>query len=90
MKNELPEMTKDEVGGLHDGIIGYNPQGAYCGECNNITCSGCGYEKVDHDIEPKSKTCNGCIYELAICGYIRKENKEGYLACYKTINKRAK
>lgn len=47
MKNELPEMTKDELGGLHDGVVGYNPQGIYCGECANVTCKGCNYEKAD-------------------------------------------
>jgi hypothetical protein len=39
--NDLPEMFKDEVGGEHDGIVGWNPQGVYCGECNCLTCKGC-------------------------------------------------
>lgn len=32
---------KDEVGGVHDEGLGWNPQGVFCGECSNMTCKGC-------------------------------------------------
>jgi hypothetical protein len=35
------ESFKDEVGGIHEGGCGWNPQGVWCGECSSITCKGC-------------------------------------------------
>lgn len=32
---------KDEVGGVHDEGCGWNPQGAFCGECGSTTCKNC-------------------------------------------------
>lgn len=32
---------KDEVGGYHDGAIGWNPNGVWCGECTRASCKGC-------------------------------------------------
>jgi hypothetical protein len=36
----------DEIGGIHDGGIGYNPQGLWCGECVRVTCKGCTNEHI--------------------------------------------
>jgi hypothetical protein len=33
--------VKDELGGVHDEGLGWNPQGVFCGECSNMTCVGC-------------------------------------------------
>jgi hypothetical protein len=32
---------KDEIGGVHDEGIGWNPHGIFCGECSNMSCVGC-------------------------------------------------
>lgn len=32
---------KDELGGVHDECMGWNPNGVFCGECGNITCVCC-------------------------------------------------
>ncbi len=32
---------KDEVGGVHGGGVGWNPNGVFCGECGSVTCAGC-------------------------------------------------
>jgi hypothetical protein len=40
---------KDEVGGIHDEGLGWNPQGHFCGECGNLTCKGCSSEGVWDD-----------------------------------------
>ena len=31
----------DEVGGLHDNGIGWNPNGVWCGECTRLSCADC-------------------------------------------------
>ncbi len=36
--------TKDEVGGVHEDGMGWNPQGVWCGECGNLSCKGCPHE----------------------------------------------
>lgn len=35
------ESYYDEVGGFHSGAIGWNPNGAWCGECTNRSCKDC-------------------------------------------------
>ena len=32
----------DEIGGYHDGRVGWNPNSVHCGECARRTCKGCG------------------------------------------------
>ena len=32
---------RDEIGGIHDEGLGWNPNGVFCGECNCLTCVGC-------------------------------------------------
>lgn len=39
--NEISYGNKDEIGGIHDQGIGYNPNGVFCGECGNTSCTGC-------------------------------------------------
>ena len=39
----------DEVGGFHSGGIGWNPNGVWCGECCNQSCSGCPSERIKKD-----------------------------------------
>ena len=36
-----PEMIIDEVGGVHDYAIEWNPNGLWCGECTKISCKNC-------------------------------------------------
>lgn len=31
----------DEVGGFHDGAVGWNPNGMWCGECTIASCKDC-------------------------------------------------
>ncbi len=31
----------DEIGGRHEEGCGWNPEGAFCGECSSDTCEGC-------------------------------------------------
>ena len=38
---DYDDMYYDEVGGLHDGGIGWNPKGVYCGECTMQSCKNC-------------------------------------------------
>lgn len=38
---DLNERYIDEVGGYHDGGIGWNPNGIWCGECTSSSCKGC-------------------------------------------------
>ena len=40
MKNTEIAFT-DELGGIHDEGVGWNPNGVFCGECGNITCVDC-------------------------------------------------
>lgn len=35
------DCFKDELGGIHDEGLGWNPNGVFCGECSAITCKGC-------------------------------------------------
>lgn len=35
----------DEVGGVHEEGLGWNPQGHFCGECSKMSCKGCFWEK---------------------------------------------
>ena len=42
-----PEMIIDEVGGVHDCAIGWNPNGLWCGECTKISCKNCSSRMVD-------------------------------------------
>lgn len=37
----------DEVGGCHEGGLGWNPNGVFCGECSNSTCKGCVNENAE-------------------------------------------
>lgn len=36
-----PTFIMDEVGGVHDEGLGWNPNGVFCGECSNISCKDC-------------------------------------------------
>jgi len=64
---------KDEVGGVHDEGCGWNPQGAFCGECGSTTCKNC----ISQFEEPlKSPEKVKCDYEQCsfpechhVCGY---------------------
>ena len=38
---EAEYSFKDELGGVHDEGLGWNPNGVFCGECSNMTCNGC-------------------------------------------------
>ena len=40
------EDFKDEVGGVHGGGVGYNPQGVFCGECCKMSCKDCSNMEV--------------------------------------------
>ncbi len=35
----------DEVGGVHEEGLGWNPNGVFCGECSKMSCKGCMWEK---------------------------------------------
>lgn len=39
LTNEVVDI--DEVGGIHEGGCGWNPQGVFCGECSSLTCKDC-------------------------------------------------
>lgn len=41
----------DEIGGYHEEGCGWNPYGAFCGECGNDSCLGC----PGADIKPKNE-----------------------------------
>ena len=43
-----PETYYDNVGGFHDSATGYNPIGAYCGECTKLSCEGCASRTKDY------------------------------------------
>lgn len=51
------ESFKDEVGGVHDCGVGYNPHGVFCGECSSTSCKDCGNRDVKKS-EDVTK-CNG-------------------------------
>lgn len=36
-----PDFIMDEVGGVHDEGLGWNPNGVFCGECCHTTCKDC-------------------------------------------------
>lgn len=36
-----PDMIVDQLGGVHDECVGWNPKGVFCGECSYITCKSC-------------------------------------------------
>lgn len=36
-----PDMVIDELGGVHDECIGWNPNGVWCGECSWESCKNC-------------------------------------------------
>lgn len=36
----------DEVGGVHDSGIGWNPNGVWCGECTKYSCKNCTMKDV--------------------------------------------
>lgn len=40
--NENEDGYIDDVGGIHDCGVGYDPAHNFCGECSFITCSECG------------------------------------------------
>lgn len=40
MKN-TDVVLKDELGGIHDEGMGWNPNGVFCGECCNLSCVNC-------------------------------------------------
>lgn len=44
------ETFVDSVGGMHEGGIGWNPNGVWCGECCKDTCSGCVNEHKTEEI----------------------------------------
>lgn len=46
MADYKDETYRDEVGGLHEGGVGWNPNGIFCGECTAVTCKGCSNEKA--------------------------------------------
>lgn len=31
----------DEIGGIHEDGLGWNPDGAFCGECTSMDCKTC-------------------------------------------------
>lgn len=41
-ENGVPEAWIDLVGGVHDGGCGTAPDGTDCGECDRVSCEGCG------------------------------------------------
>lgn len=47
MREYKDETIIDEVGGMHEGGVGWNPKGFWCGECSSITCKGCVNEFLD-------------------------------------------
>lgn len=40
-KLQVTEYYIDQLGGIHDFPLGYNPNGVFCGECDSITCCDC-------------------------------------------------
>jgi hypothetical protein len=44
MQDKGGGYIKDELGGIHDGGVGWNPHGVFCGECGSITCKKCPYK----------------------------------------------
>lgn len=38
------ESYRDEVGGVHDCGVAWNPNGVWCGECSKASCKGCIHE----------------------------------------------
>lgn len=47
MEANTLEHIEDSNTGSHDGGVGWNPQGVYCGECCRATCSGCVNQHVE-------------------------------------------
>lgn len=39
------DLIIDELGGIHEEGLGWNPNGVFCGECSLTNCDGC--ENVD-------------------------------------------
>lgn len=75
---------KDDVGGVHDEGLGWNPQGAFCGECGSLTCKGCinQFEEPLHSpeaqqaaVEAPSKYCTCSTPQF------EETHPYGYLAC---------
>ena len=48
----------DEIGGIHEDGLGYNPHGIYCGECNMTSCINCIYKDIKEDIYGNNKRYN--------------------------------
>ena len=50
LNHQMDDGYTDEVGGHHDGGIGWNPNGIWCGECVKRTCKGCVNEHLTEEI----------------------------------------
>lgn len=51
----------DDIGGEHSEGLGWNPDGIFCGECNNMDCSTCDAWKIKH--KPNFKNHTGDDYK---------------------------
>lgn len=40
-EDECDQGFYDEVGGYHDGGVGWSPKGVLCGECTFVSCKDC-------------------------------------------------
>jgi hypothetical protein len=49
MCGSLQNTRMDEVGGVHEGGVGWNPNGEFCGECASVSCKGCVNEDKKSD-----------------------------------------
>ena len=39
--NDYDYRVVDEIGGIHEDGLGWNPDGDFCGECTNMNCKTC-------------------------------------------------
>jgi len=46
----INESYRDEVGGVHDCGVAWNPNGVFCGECASESCKGCYNEFTKKEI----------------------------------------
>jgi len=58
---QVPTGYRDEVGGIHDEGLGWNPQGHFCGECGSLTCKDCPSTIVDDDIQKVLDMCDDAL-----------------------------
>lgn len=58
--NKLDEMNRtiDEISGVHEEGLGWNPKGDFYGECDKITCVDCSSNGIDKENEEEFNNIN--------------------------------